>query len=205
MRIDNRSRCHSRAGALNLGAVVDLIDLFGEANLKTLALATSEDAKAHLAAGRPLRAAFSAAHYVHLTRRRTWTEDEHQSMGEALFDDVVSRLRAGDDTTAAWRAAYLRMLTGAMPWSDSDLGRLIRAATPKPGLRPWSRIWFAGQAADYYLLSGETFWDAPQLQLMLTSAREDFAVRLRGGDKLMAADRVVLYMVLASSADQAKK
>ena len=182
---------------------MDLIDLFGEANLKTLAIAAGEDAKAHLAAGRPLRAAFSAAHYVHLTNRRTWTEDEHQTMGEALYDDVVSRLRAADDSTAAWRAAYLRMLTGAMPWSDSDLGRLIRAATPKPALRPWQRVWFAGQAADYFLLSGETFWDERQLGLMLGAAREDFAVRLRNGDRLMAADRVVLYMVLAASAEKA--
>jgi hypothetical protein len=189
--------------APSTGSGQTLIDLFGEANLKTLAITTSEDAKGHLRAGRPLRAAFSAAHYVHLTRRRTWTEDEHQAMGEALFDDVISRLRAADDSTAAWRAAYLRMLTGAMPWSDSDLGRLIRAATPKPGLRPWRRVWFAGQAADYFLLSGETFWDRAQLGQMLTAAREDFAVRLRSGDRLMAADRVVLYMVLDESADRA--
>jgi hypothetical protein len=178
---------------------IDLIDLFGDANLKTLALATSEDAKAHLAAGRPLRAAFSAAHFVHLTGQRTWSQDEHQLMGEALLDEVRSRLKAGDDTTAAWRAGYLRMLTGAMPWGDSDLGRLTRAVTPRRELRPWGKVWFAGQAADYYLLSGETFWNRDELSLMLKTVRDDFAVRLRSGDKLMAADRVVLYIVLGSS------
>jgi hypothetical protein len=178
---------------------VELIDLFGEANLKTLALATSEDAKEHLAAGRPLRAAFSAAHFVHLTQRRTWSVDQHQEMAGALFDEVAGRLKALDDTTAAWRAGYLRMLTGDLPWSDSDLGRLVRAVTPKPGLRPWTKVWFAGQAADYHLLSGDAFWDESELAQMLASAREDFALRLRTGDKLMAADRVVLYMVLAAS------
>ena len=178
---------------------MDLIELFGEANLKTLALATSEDARAHLEEGRPLRAAFSAAHFVKLTGRRAWTIEQHQELAGALYDEVMGRLKAGDDTAAAWRAGYLRLLTGDLPWSDSNLSRLIRAVTPKRDLRPWKRVWFAGQAADYRLLSGETFWDASQLDQMLQAVREDFAIRLRNGDRLMAADRVVLYMVLSES------
>jgi hypothetical protein len=75
----------------------------------------------------------------------------------------------------------------------------MKAMSPPAGLRPWQRVWFAGQAADFYLLSGARYWTPEELDLMLKSAREDFAIRLRSGDKLMAADRVVLYKVLAQS------
>jgi hypothetical protein len=76
---------------------------------------------------------------------------------------------------------------------------LVAAVTPRQGLRPWRRVWFAGQAADYHLLSGNAFWTAAELQTMLDAVRDDFVLRLRNGDRLMAADRVVLYKVLASS------
>jgi hypothetical protein len=178
---------------------MDLTELFGEANLKMLGLAAAEDAKAHLAAGHPLRAAFSAAHHVVIARQRAWSDADQARMTEALEDEIASRLRAADDTTAAWRAGYRVMLTGTVPWSDPELARLIQAVTPRPDLRPWKRLWFAGQAADYHLLTGGVFWDEGQLALMLTAVRDDFGLRLRNGDKLMAADRVVLYMVLGKS------
>ena len=178
---------------------MDLVDLFGEANLKTLALATLEDARDHLLAGRPLRAAFSAAHYVQLADRRGWTDAEQEEMARALIDEVRARLKAGDATAAAWRAGYLRLLTGALPWTEAEWRRMVAAVLPRPDLRPWKRVWFAGQCADYHLLTDQAFWDRAQLSQMLAAVREDFALRLRRGDKLMAADRVVLYKVLGQS------
>ena len=178
---------------------MDLDELFGEGTLKTLALATAEDAKAHLAAGHPLRAAFSAAHCIQISGQRGWSDAEHERMAAALKEDVQARLKSADDTTAAWRAGYLSMLTGDSPWPDADRARLARGVSPKESFRPWQRVWFAGQAADYYLLTGETFWTDADLRIMLDAVRDDFVVRLRGGDKLMAADRVVLYKLLAST------
>jgi hypothetical protein len=178
---------------------VNLDELFGEGTLKTLVLTTAEDARTHLGAGHPLRAALSAAHCVQIGGQRLWGDADQQRMADALKEDVEARLKSADDTTAAWRAGYLKMLTGETPWPDDELARLVRAVAPREGPRPWRRVWFAGQAADYLLLSGETFWTNDELRMMLDAAREDFVVRLRSGDKLMAADRVVLYKVLAES------
>ena len=174
-------------------------ELFGEGTLKTLAIATAEDASAHLRAGHPLRAAFSAAHCVQILGGPQWPPEVTGRMVAALKEEVDARLRSGDDTTAAWRAGYLRLLTGDAPWSEGDVARLVAAVAPREGLRPWRRVWFAGQAADYHLLSGDVFWNASELRTMLDAVRDDFVLRLRNGDRLMAADRVVLYKVLSGS------
>ncbi|HXH21014.1 MAG TPA: hypothetical protein VNN10_03215 [Dehalococcoidia bacterium] len=179
-------------------------ELFGEATLKTLALATAEDARLHLVAGHPLRAAFSAAHSFQIAGQRSWSEDDQSRMERALKDEVKARLRSGDDTTAAWRAGYLILLGARPEWQEEDLRRMVRAVSPRGSVRAWTRMWFAGQAADYLLLTGTTFWTPEDLRRMLDAVREDFALRLRNGDKLMAADRVVLYKVLAAGqADEA--
>ncbi len=183
---------------------MDLAELFGDGTLKTLAIATAEDTKQHLAAGHPLRAAFSAAHHVQIAGQYPWSDEEHRLMADALVEEVRSRLKSADDTSAAWRAGYLRMLTGWDPWSDDDRARMAKAVAPKEGLRPWKRVWFAGQAADYFLLTGEGFWDDAQLDQLLEGVRDDFVIRLRNGDRLMAADRVVLYKVLAGSMEETK-
>jgi hypothetical protein len=179
---------------------VNLDELFGEATLKTLAIATAEDAVRHLAAGHPLRAAFSAAHCYQISGRMAWNAEQQVAMEQALEGEVASRLRSTDDTAAAWRAGYLIMLGGRSSWPEPDFSRLIRAVSPKGSARPWTRMWFAGQAADYYLLTRSVFWTPEELRLMLDAVRDDFVVRLRNGDRLMAADRVVLYKVLAESA-----
>jgi hypothetical protein len=178
---------------------VNLDELFGEATLKTLAIATAEDAAKHLAAGHPLRGAFSAAHCYQISGRMAWSADHQVAMERALEDEVASRLRSTDDTAAAWRAGYLIMLGGRSAWPEPEFGRLVRAVTPKGNTRPWTRMWFAGQAADYYLLTRSVFWTPEELHSMLDAVREDFVVRLRNGDRLMASDRVVLYKVLAES------
>jgi hypothetical protein len=109
---------------------VDLAELFGEGT-KTLAIATAEDAKHHLAAGHPLRAAFSAAHHVEISGQRSWTDAEQRLMADALVQEVRSRLKAGDHTAAAWRAGYLRTLTGRSPWSERDRTRMAAAVAPR--------------------------------------------------------------------------
>lgn len=178
---------------------MDLNELFGEGTLKTLAIAAGEDARAHLAAGHPLRAAFSAAHCAQLTPQRPWDDSDQTRMVEALSEEVQARLRSADDTAAAWRAGYLRLLGGEPAWTEADLDRMVRAVSPRKGLRPWRRVWFAGQAADYHLLTGSVFWTEEELATMLETVRDDFVLRLRNADRLMAADRVVLYKVLAST------
>lgn len=179
--------------------VADLGELFGEGTLKTLAIATAEDVKAHLAAGRPLRAAFSAAHCVNLAPKPPWARSDHDLMASVLREEVEDRLRSLDDVTAAWRAAYLRMLTGEDSWTDAERARMLRAMAPPASLRPWKRVWFAAQAADYLLLGGSPYWSANELDQMLQAVRDEFVLRIRNADKLMAAERVVLYKVLAAS------
>jgi hypothetical protein len=179
--------------------VVDLGEEFGEAIVRDLALASAEDARRRLAEGHLLRAAFSAAHHVQLTGDRPWPEEDQRRMCAALAEEARRLLASGDGATAARRASYLRMLGCGDPWSEDERSRLREAARPPQGLRAWAKAWFAGQAADWHLLSGETFWDRAQLEAMLAAVREDFALRLREGDKVMAADRLALYRVLAES------
>lgn len=93
-------------------------------------------------------------------------------------------------------------------WSTSgrielDPADFAPAAYARDRLRPWQGVRFAGQAANYCLLTGGRLWNDAEVRLMLDAVRDDFVVRLRSGDKLMAADRVVLYKILAESREAA--
>jgi hypothetical protein len=166
---------------------MDLNELFGEGTLKTLALATAEDAKSHLAAGHPLRAAFSAAHCIQISGQQSWGDDEHGAW-RRLSKRMSGALSRGHDRRLA---RGLQHAHRSSAWSDA--GRLARRRRRASGLDA------SGSRTDLNYYPGETFWTDAELRLMLEAVRDDFVVRLRGGDKLMAADRVVLYKVLAGT------
>ena len=174
---------------------------FGERTVDKYARAAAADVKQQLEAGRYLRASFSAAHYVVLSGKTAWTSEEQERMSAALREETELRLAANDEATAAWRAAYDRMLTSEQAWSEAVLFRLRNAVAPgKVQADAGRRLFVAAEAADYLLLGGFPFWDQSELDHMLAAITEDFNVCARRGDDIMAADRLVVYKLLAEGA-----
>jgi len=174
---------------------------FGDRTVDKYARSAAADVRQQLEAGRYLRASFSAAHYVVLSGKTAWSAEEQERMSAALREETQLRLDADDEATAAWRAAYDRMLTGEQIWPEATLFRLRNAVVPgKVQADTGRRLLVAGEAADYLLLGGFPFWDQLELEQMLAAITEDFNVCARRGDDVMAADRLVVYKLLAEGA-----
>ena len=171
---------------------------FGDRTVDKYARAAAADVRQQLEAGRYLRASFSAAHYVALSGKTAWPPDDQERMALALREETELRLEANDEATAAWRAGYYRLLTGEDVSPRELLARLRNAVRPgKVQADTGRRLFVAGEAADFLLLGGFPFWDRAELQQMLDAIAEDFKVCARQGDEVMAADRLMVYKLLA--------
>jgi hypothetical protein len=181
---------------------LDLDQEFGEGAVAHFATPAAAEAIAHIATGRHLRAAISAAPYVFLTAKPAWSDADQQRMADVLQEEVERGIANGDYLTAAWRAPYVYLLTGNRPWRADDAQRLLDAVSlTLGGAQSWDHPSYAGRVADYLILGGRPFWTPEQLDLMLAALREDFGTSLKNQDATMIADRLARFRILAETRD----
>ena len=157
--------------------------------------AARDDTGRKLAAEDYLGASFSAAHLLVLARQATWTSHEQEKMLDALAEEARVQLDAGNENRAAWRFAYMRLLgCTTLPFDSESLAQAVL-----PAGRDWTRIAQVGRAADFYLLTREAPWTEEELSEMLSTVERDLQGQLTSNDSVMAADRLALFDILASS------
>ena len=110
--------------------------IFGDEVVGKFAAVAAANANHHLASRDLLGAAFSAAHFVRLSGRRSWSDEDQERMSQELRQSVTLNLQAGDAVSAAARAASYQMLTDeAPPVGEAEIEELRKSITALPGQR----------------------------------------------------------------------
>ena len=174
--------------------------IFGDDVVSKFAAVAAADANHHLASRDFLGAAFSAAHFVRLTGRQSWAEEDHTRMSGELQQSVTLLRQADDAAGAASRAATYQMLTGENPWSESETEGLRDALKALPGQRHvFSSMSVAEHLAQYLLLGGPIFWTEDEFHEMRKAAIMDFEACVQRGDEALAADRLAIIDVIEAN------
>ena len=179
--------------------------VFGDEIVSKFASAAAADANHHLASMDFLGAAFSAAHFVRLTGRQSWAEEDQERMSGELRQGVTLHLQADDAAGAASRAALLQMLTEETPWTGSELEDLRKALQDLPGqTHVFTSMVVAEQISHYLLLGGPILWTEDEFHEMRTAVISDFEACVQRGDDALAAARLATFDVLEANLEAAR-
>jgi len=174
--------------------------IFGDDVVSKFASVAAANANHLLASGDLLGAAFSAAHFVRLTSRRSWPDEDQERMSQELRQSVTLNLQAGDAVAAAARAASYQMLTDETPGNDPDMEGLRKPLTDLPGQRHiFNSLAVAEQLSHYLLLGGPIFWTEGEFHEMRTAVITDFEACVQRGEEALAAARLATFDVLEAN------
>jgi hypothetical protein len=171
--------------------------IFGDEVVSKFASVAAANTNHHLASSDFLGAAFSAAHFVRLTGRQSWADDDQERMSGELKQSVTSQQQANDSAGAASRAASYQMLTGEIPWTESETEEMRSALKILPGERHvFSSVSVAERLAHYLLIGGPIFWTEDEFHEMRKAVITDFEACVQRGDEALAADRLAIFDVI---------